>query len=119
MWPHADAELRRFLLRTGPAIVCFITFMCTVDVPLYFSRWRADELAGRAYLHWSAGAVDAAQRWVVVHAWEPWRPEAAWMTLYFSVGVWVSIALSQAPASATALNLARTSQAKNEPALGA
>lgn len=101
VWPYVDdAELRRFLRNTALVIACFVTFMCTVDVPLYLSRWRADELAGRAYLPWTDGFVDATQRWIVVHEWEPWRPEAAWMALYFSVGVWVSIAFSLAPARA-------------------
>ena len=26
-------------------------------------------------------------------AWEVWREEAPWMTLYFSVGVWTSLAM--------------------------
>ncbi|HKP59848.1 MAG TPA: hypothetical protein VJV78_24155 [Polyangiales bacterium] len=109
VWPYVDnVELRRFLRNTALVIACFVTFMCTVDVPLYLSRWRADELAGRAYLPWTDGFVDAAQRWVVVHEWEPWRPEAAWMALYFSVGVWVSIAFSMAPARAAEPNMART-----------
>lgn len=101
VWPRADGALRRFLLRTAAVIACFVTFMCTVDVPLYFTRWRADELAGRAYLHWTDGVADALQRWIVVHDWAPWRPEAAWMALYFSVGVWTSISLSQAPGPAS------------------
>lgn len=108
VWPYADAELRRFMLRTAAVIACFVTFMSSVDVPLYFTRWRADELAGRVYLHWTDGLADSARRWIVVHDWLPWRPETAWMALYFSVGVWVSIAFSQAPAPAAVLNLARS-----------
>ena len=119
VWLHADGELRRFLRSTSAVIGCFLTFMCSVDVPLYFGRWRADELAGRTYLHWFAGMSDAAQRWVVVHEWEPWRPEAAWMALYFSAGVWVSIGLSQAPAPNMQLSLAQPPRAKSAPVLDA
>jgi hypothetical protein len=31
---------------------------------------------------------------VVSHQWEHWRGEVIWMTLYFSVGVWISIGLA-------------------------
>jgi hypothetical protein len=98
-WPHAHDDLRRFMLATAALIAGFVLFMSTVDVPLYLGRWRADELAGRTYLLWRAGLHDAGHRWIVENAWAPWRHEAAWMTLYFSVGVWVSIALTHAPAA--------------------
>jgi hypothetical protein len=110
-WARADADLRRFIWKTGPIIVGFLAFMCTNDVPLYLSRWRADELAGRVYLHWSEGAWDAAQRWIVVRDWDAWRDEAAWMGLYFSVGVWVSIGFSQLPAPNALLGLTRAPRA--------
>jgi hypothetical protein len=97
IWQRAHAELRTFIERTAAVIACFVVFMCTVDVPLYLSRWRSDQLAGRTYLSWQDGLRDAAQRWVVTHDWGPWRDEAAWMALYFSVGVWTSIALALAP----------------------
>ncbi len=38
----------------------------------------------------SPGAVDAATRRVATGDWEHWKGEVVWMTLYFSVGVWVS-----------------------------
>jgi hypothetical protein len=41
--------------------------------------------------------VDASGRWVVSHRWEDWKNEIAWMSLYFSVAVWLSIALIHAP----------------------
>jgi hypothetical protein len=42
----------------------------------------------------AAGAADAASRWTVSHDWAHWRSEVVWMTLYFSVAVWISIALA-------------------------
>ena len=53
---------------------------------------------GRPYLTLSQGVRDAASRWVVTHDWGEWRDEIPWMSLYFSVGVWISIALTRAPA---------------------
>ena len=46
---------------------------------------------------------DAAFRVVVTRDWEPWHEEVAWMSLYFSTGVWVSLWLvrgSPAPVAA-------------------
>jgi hypothetical protein len=71
--------------------------MFLVDVPMYWSRWLADEASGRAYLSAMQGLLDVSQRWVVSHRWEIWKTEVVWMSLYFSVAVWFSIALVHAP----------------------
>jgi len=94
MWPLATARGRRWL---GVAILAgavYATYMFMVDVPMYWARWVADEAAGRAYPTLAAGIVDASDRWTVSHDWVHWRSEVVWMTLYFSVAVWISIALA-------------------------
>jgi hypothetical protein len=35
--------------------------------------------------------ADKTIRWWVAHRWSEWRPEVPWMSLYFSVGVWLSL----------------------------
>ncbi len=77
--------------------LCYVTFMCTVDIPMYFTRWRADEHAGRRYLGLVDGIRDTAGRWIVTFRWEDWHREMPWMTFYFTLGVWVSLALVHAP----------------------
>ncbi len=52
---------------------------------MYLYRWQADEVQGREYLSLSQGLEDAWSRRVVTFAWEDWRTEIPWMTLYFSV----------------------------------
>ncbi|MBC8027486.1 MAG: hypothetical protein H7Y89_15955 [Steroidobacteraceae bacterium] len=71
----------------------YVAYIFIVDVPMYWSRWRADEALGRQYLSLAQGTVDASRRSVVSMRWEDWRDEVVWMSLYFSVGVWVSISL--------------------------
>lgn len=100
LYPQADEALRQFLRRTTPILLAFIFFMCTVDIPHYYARWSADELADKQYLALADGLHDAATRWIVTYEWSEWTDEVAWMTLYFSVGVWLSIALSHAPLTA-------------------
>ncbi len=76
----------------GPA-----TFMFLVDVPMYWRRWLIDEAGARHYLSLSQGAHDVAARWLVSHRWIDWKSGVLWMSLYFSVAVWLSIALIHAP----------------------
>lgn len=73
--------------------VLFVAYIFAVDVPMYWRRWRADEARGRQYLRAAQGLADMSRRSVVSMRWEDWRSEVSWMTLYFSVGVWVSISL--------------------------
>ena len=71
----------------------YALFMVTVDIPMYASRWLADEASGRVYFSLSEGLWDVGARRVVTFAWEDWYAEIPWMSLYFSVGVWCSLAL--------------------------
>jgi hypothetical protein len=88
----------RVLVGTAIALCAlYVAFMCTVDIPMYVSRWLADEASGRQYLSLSQGLADVSSRWVVTLDWEAWRSEIPWMSLYFTLGVWCSIALVHAP----------------------
>jgi len=71
--------------------------MFLVDVPMYWSRWMEDQAAGRHQLDLAQGLFDVSERRVVSHHWDDWKNEIAWMSLYFSVAVWLSIALVHAP----------------------
>jgi hypothetical protein len=65
--------------------------MLAVDVPMYFARWRYARRSGARYLSLREGLKDALRRRRVAHRWTEWRPEVPWMSLYFSVGVWLSL----------------------------
>ncbi|CAM3951984.1 hypothetical protein [Roseateles saccharophilus] len=93
-WSLTSARGRRWLALAIAAGLAYAAYMFAVDVPMYWSRWLADEAAGRAYPSLAAGVADAAYRWHVSHDWAHWRSEVVWMTLYFSVAVWISIALA-------------------------
>lgn len=95
---HASARLRR-VLAIGCAVGAgYVVFMVLVDVPMYWSRWLADEAAGRGYRGLFDGLADATVSCRVSGLWLHWREEIPWMTLYFSVAVWLSIALVHMPA---------------------
>lgn len=71
----------------------YVAFIFVYDVPMYWSRWLADEARGRKYLSISEALVDIGRRWTVSYRWEDWRDEVLWMSLYFTFGVWSSISL--------------------------
>ena len=97
LWPRANPRLRPALALWCGAGVAYVVFMFLVDVPMYWSRWLADEAQGRPYLNLAQGLADVGGRWVVSHRWEDWKSEMLWMSLYFSAAVWLSIALVHAP----------------------
>ena len=74
-------------------IACYVAFMGAVDVPMYFSRWQAELTDGREFLGAVSGLRDVATRWIVTGSFAQWRHEIPWMSLYFSMAVWASLAL--------------------------
>ena len=45
----------------------------------------------------SEGIADLNTRWVITREISDWKSEIPWMSLYFSVAVWVSLALCFVP----------------------
>ena len=75
----------------------YVLFMFSVDVPMYYRRWRQGQSEGVTTLTLRAGWRDALYRREYTRSWEIWRPEAMWLTGYFACAVWLSIGLSMLP----------------------
>ncbi|HYK99963.1 MAG TPA: hypothetical protein VEU78_02130 [Steroidobacteraceae bacterium] len=86
--PHRLPALYPGVIAGG---VLYVAFIFAYDVPMYRARWRLDQAKGRKYLSVSEGWVDVCRRWTVSYRWEDWKDEVAWMSLYFTFGVWSSI----------------------------
>jgi hypothetical protein len=89
--PEFDGPVRVILAIAITGIAAYLAFLMTVDVPMYLSRWRAE--VGGKRLRPLEGLRDVSTRWVVTHDLAEWKDEIAWMSLYFSMAVWASLAL--------------------------
>jgi hypothetical protein len=91
--PEFDGPVRVVLGVAITGIVAYLAFLMTIDVPMYLGRWRAEVGAGSKLLAPLEGLRDVSTRWVVTHDLAEWKDEIAWMSLYFSMAVWASLAL--------------------------
>ena len=91
--PEFDGAVRVILAAAIAGIVGYLAFLMTVDVPMYLRRWRAKVAAGGKLLRPLDGLRDASTRWVVTYDLAEWKDEIVWMSLYFSLAVWSSLAL--------------------------
>jgi hypothetical protein len=91
--PEFDGLVRVILAITIIGIAGYLAFLMTIDVPMYLSRWRAEMAVGSKPMRPLEGLRDVSTRWVVTHDLAEWKDEIAWMSLYFSMAVWASLAL--------------------------
>jgi hypothetical protein len=98
IWACCSRAYRHVLVTWGVAGAAYAIYMFLIDVPRYWSRWITDQAIGRHYMSVAQGMRDVATRWLVSYRWDDWKGEVIWMSLYFSVAVWLSIALIHAPA---------------------
>jgi hypothetical protein len=91
--PEFGGAVRWVLLIAIAGIVFYLAFLVTIDVPMYLSRWKAGLEDGSKLLGILEGLRDVRTRWVVTHDIAHWKGEIAWMSLYFSLAVWASLAL--------------------------
>jgi hypothetical protein len=75
----------------------YVSFMISVDVPMYYFRWLADTQNQKPYLDFWAGIQNLLTVWHVNHNITDWKTEIPWMTAYFSAAVWTSILLCYVP----------------------
>jgi hypothetical protein len=91
--PEFDGAVRLVLAVAIVGIAGYLAFLIIIDVPMYLNRWRATVADGSKMLRPLEGLRDVSTRWVVTHDLRAWKDEIAWMSLYFSVAVWASLAL--------------------------
>lgn len=93
LWPRSEPTHRPLFALASAFGLAYVIYMFEVDVPMYWARWISDEGQGQQYLSLAQGLADVCNRWIVSHHWKDWESEVIWMSLYFSVAVWLSIGL--------------------------
>jgi hypothetical protein len=91
--PEFNGLARLVLISSIAGIVAYLAFLMSIDVPMYFTRWRMGHAEGNKLLGLLEGLRDVSTRWVRTHDIAHWKGEIAWMSLYFSGAVWASLAL--------------------------
>jgi hypothetical protein len=89
--PELSKSVQRWLRWVILVGIGYALFLAFIDVPMYYRRWQRDLSLGHVALPVWEGLWDSMQRWVVTRKHADWYEEMPWMTLYFSVGVWMSI----------------------------
>jgi hypothetical protein len=92
--PRFRGVVQFAIAATAFGCIGYVIFMGTVDVPMYFARWLADLANAKQLFGLVAGLHDVATHWIVTHDVAQWKDEIAWMSLYFSLAVWTSLALA-------------------------
>lgn len=92
-WSHQGEVGRQVIVVAIVSAALYVAFMGLYVVPMYVRRWRA----GGAYLALGEGLRHVLGRCTVERDWAQWRQDAAWLTPYFTICVWMSIALVYVP----------------------
>ena len=81
------------MLMAAACAAAYVGFMVVYVVPMYVERWRggSDSFAFAEGLRSTLGPCR------VERDWELWRRDALWLTPYFTVCVWLSLALAFIP----------------------
>lgn len=94
---HYEGTQKNFLTAGIVAAFGYVIYMVTVDVPAYIKNWMASQAEGKVYSTLSEGFVEVATVWRHTYAEADWQYEFVWMSLYFSVAVWMSIYIMNGP----------------------
>ena len=84
---------RPLMLAAFACAVAYVGFMLAYVVPMYVERWRA----GPMPLALAEGLRSALAPCTVERDWQLWWRDALWLTPYFTVAVWLSLALAFVP----------------------
>ena len=92
-WPYEGERGRATILAAVGAAAAYVAFMVAYVVPMYLARWQPE----RAYLLLGEGLREVSRVCTVERDWAHWWQDALWLTPYFTLCVWMSLALAHAP----------------------
>lgn len=95
---HYQNGVQKIFLTAGiVAAFAYVIYMVTVDVPAYVRKFMADSANEKVYATLSEGFHQVATVWRHTYDVADWQYEFVWMSLYFSLAVWISIYIVNGP----------------------
>lgn len=91
-WAYQAESGRTVIVMAAACAAAYVGFMLAYVVPMYVERWRTGKSIALAEGLRSALAPCAVER-----DWELWWRDALWLTPYFTICVWLSLALAFVP----------------------
>ncbi len=101
LWNAYGERGKRFILAVAVCAAGYVAFMLSYDVPMYLGRWQAGIPVGTNYPSFGEGFSQLIAKCTVERDWARWWQDAVWLSSYFTMAVWISIALSQVPSLRT------------------
>jgi hypothetical protein len=92
-WSYQDEIGHKVIVIATACAAVYVAFMTIYVVPMYVRRWRAESV----HLSLPDGLRQVLGRCTVERDWAQWRQDAAWLTPYFTLAVWLSITLAYVP----------------------
>ncbi|MCB9185550.1 MAG: hypothetical protein H6601_02250 [Flavobacteriales bacterium] len=95
---HYHNGVQKNFLNAGiVAAFAYVIYMVTVDVPAYVRKFMADSANEKVYATLSEGFHQVATVWRHTYDVADWQYEFVWMSLYFSIAVWIGIYITNGP----------------------
>ena len=91
--PEFDGPVRWALVVAIMGIAAYLAFSSPSTYRCTSSDGRPGRQTARRVLSPLEGFRDVRSRWIVTHDFAQWKDEIAWMSLYFTIAVWASLAL--------------------------
>lgn len=90
--------IRRYLIVMCTFMIVYDVWGVTTDVPSNFSRYMDErDTTPSPWLSFKDGLAEVTGSCTLDRSWETWSGYLLWMTSYFSLGVWSSVALALFP----------------------
>ena len=92
-WTHQSETGRTVIVMAAACGAAYVGFMLAYVVPMYVERWRG----GNNALAFAEGWRSTLAPCTIDRGWELWWRDALWLTPYFTICVWLSLALAFVP----------------------
>jgi hypothetical protein len=92
-WAYQAESGRTVIVMAAACAAAYVGFMLAYVVPMYVERWRT----GSKSIALAEGLRSALAPCTVERDWGLWWRDALWLTPYFTICVWLSLALAFVP----------------------